>query len=159
MTSGQWHMPTRSDSDRGDVWAGELLGPTVHTLQRQPVVMQVRTRSELPKVTLAIPAASVPWTDSSVICARRRVTTDLDERRTIRNNRFPPCSRSSAPASLLWNPPPPNGHAMRLIRVRHREPRVVDLQGQPCRMLHNQVPGTPRVDYAHLYGATGTAIG
>ena len=48
-----------------------------------------RTRSGLVKVTLAIPATSMPCTDSSTICARRHVTTDPDDRRTIRNSRFP----------------------------------------------------------------------
>jgi hypothetical protein len=35
-----------------------------------------RTRSSLVNATFAIPATSMPWADSSTICARRQVTTD-----------------------------------------------------------------------------------
>src|ERR1700739_1614710 len=31
----------------------------------------------------------MPWADSRIICDRRHVTTDPDERRTVRNNRWP----------------------------------------------------------------------
>jgi hypothetical protein len=40
------------------------------------------------KVTLAIPATSIPCTENNTIWARRHVTTDPDDRRTIRNSRF-----------------------------------------------------------------------
>ena len=43
-----------------------------------------RTRSSLVNATFAIAAASMPWADSSTICARRQVTTDPLPRRTIR---------------------------------------------------------------------------
>ena len=42
----------------------------------------------------------MPCTDSSTICARRQVTTDPDERRTIRSSRFP----SSLETSLTRKP-------------------------------------------------------
>ena len=52
------------------------------------------------KVTLAIPATSMPWTDSSTICALRQVTTDPDERRTTRSSWLP----SSLLTSLTRKP-------------------------------------------------------
>jgi hypothetical protein len=57
--------------------------------------MTSRTRSGLVKLTLAIPATSMPWTDNSTICARRQVTTDPDDRRTMRSSRFPSSSDTS----------------------------------------------------------------
>jgi len=48
-----------------------------------------RTRSSLVNATLAIAATSMPWADSSTICARRQVTTDPLPRRTIRTSRRP----------------------------------------------------------------------
>jgi len=46
-----------------------------------------RTLSSLVNVTFAIPATSMPCADSSTICARRQVTTNPADRRTIRSNR------------------------------------------------------------------------
>jgi hypothetical protein len=46
-----------------------------------------RTRSSLVNATFAIAAMSMPWADSSTICARRQVTTDPLPRRTIRTRR------------------------------------------------------------------------
>ena len=43
----------------------------------------------------AIPAASIPWADSSTICARRQVTTDPLPRRMIRTSRRPSSSSIS----------------------------------------------------------------
>jgi hypothetical protein len=54
-----------------------------------------RTRSSLVNATLAIPATSMPWADSSTICARRQVTTDPLSRRTIRTSRRPSSSSIS----------------------------------------------------------------
>ncbi|MGZ6961456.1 MAG: hypothetical protein ACXVLM_17300, partial [Ilumatobacteraceae bacterium] len=39
--------------------------------------------------TLAIAGTSIACADSNTICARRHVTTDPDDRRTIDNNRRP----------------------------------------------------------------------
>ena len=52
-----------------------------------------RTRSGLVNATLAICSTSMPWADSSTICARRQVTTDPEPRRMIRTSR-PPSSSS-----------------------------------------------------------------
>jgi hypothetical protein len=46
-----------------------------------------RTRSSLVNATFAIAAMSMPWADSSTICARRQVTTDPLPRRMIRTSR------------------------------------------------------------------------
>jgi hypothetical protein len=51
-----------------------------------------RTRSSLVNATFAIAGASMPWADSSTICARRQVTTDPLPRRTIRSRRRPSSS-------------------------------------------------------------------
>ena len=48
-----------------------------------------RTRSGDVNATWAIWATSMPWADSSTIWARRHVTTDPEDRRTIRNRRLP----------------------------------------------------------------------
>ena len=48
-----------------------------------------RTRSAEVKATLAIWATSMPRAESSTICARRQITTNPDERRTIRSSRLP----------------------------------------------------------------------
>jgi hypothetical protein len=48
-----------------------------------------RTRSSDVNATLAIWGTSIPWAESNTICARRHVTTDPEDRRTIRNSRFP----------------------------------------------------------------------
>jgi hypothetical protein len=48
-----------------------------------------RTRSSDVNATLAIWATSMPWADSSTICARRHVTTDPELRRTMRSSRWP----------------------------------------------------------------------
>jgi hypothetical protein len=48
-----------------------------------------RTRSGLVKVTWAIWATSMPWALSSTICARRQVTTEPVDRRTMRSSRLP----------------------------------------------------------------------
>ena len=53
------------------------------------VVQHAPTRSGEVKATLAIWATSMPWADSSTIWARRQVTTDPDERRTMRSSRLP----------------------------------------------------------------------
>jgi hypothetical protein len=70
---------------------GEFRRPTALVPRIQggePVGVEVadtsRTRSSLVKATLAIAAASMPWADSSTICAGRQVTTDPLPRRTIR---------------------------------------------------------------------------
>jgi len=54
-----------------------------------------RTRSSLVKATFAIADASMPWADSSTICARRQVTTDPLPRRMIRTSRCPSSSSIS----------------------------------------------------------------
>ena len=59
-----------------------------------------RTRSGLVKVTLAMPATSMPCTDNNTIWARRQVTTDPNERRTIRSSLLP----SSLLTSLTRKP-------------------------------------------------------
>src|SRR4029434_3129290 len=46
-------------------------------------------RSGLVKVTWAIWATSMPWALSSTIWARRQVTTDPVDRRTMRSSRLP----------------------------------------------------------------------
>jgi hypothetical protein len=50
--------------------------------------------------TLAIWVMSIPCAESSTICARRHVTTDPEQRRTIRNSRLP----SSFANSQIRNP-------------------------------------------------------
>ena len=50
--------------------------------------------------TFAIWATSMPWAESSTICALRQVTTDPDERGTIRSNLLPSSLIAHAPASL-----------------------------------------------------------
>lgn len=65
-----------------------------------------RTRSALVKLTFAIAATSMPWADSSTICARRQVTTDPESRRTVRNSRLPSSlviSRTRT-HSAIWAP-------------------------------------------------------
>jgi hypothetical protein len=52
-------------------------------------VDRIADRSSLVNATFAIAAASMPWADSSIICARRQVTTDPLSRRTIRTSRRP----------------------------------------------------------------------
>ena len=54
-----------------------------------------RTRSSLANATLAIAGTSMPWADSSTICARRQVTTDPLPRRMIRTSRRPSSSSIS----------------------------------------------------------------
>ena len=48
-----------------------------------------RTRLGAVNATWAIWATSIPWADSNTIWARRHVTTDPEDRRTIRNRRLP----------------------------------------------------------------------
>jgi hypothetical protein len=54
-----------------------------------------RTRSSLVKATFAMAGTSMPWADSSIMCARRQVTTDPLPRRMIRTNRRPSSSSIS----------------------------------------------------------------
>jgi hypothetical protein len=82
--------------DRSALGQGEGLWPAaaVARVQRlEPVEVEVcstsRTRSGLAKVTWAIWATSMPWALSSTICARRQVTTDPVDRRTMRSSRLP----------------------------------------------------------------------
>jgi hypothetical protein len=53
------------------------------------VVQHVADPVGLVKVTWAIWATSMPWALSSTICARRQVTTDPLDRRTMRSSRLP----------------------------------------------------------------------
>src|SRR5215211_64765 len=69
-----------------------------------------RTRSGLVKVTLAIPATSMPWTESNTICARRHVTTEPDERRTIRSSRLPSSIDTSRTRKPSRDTAPPIRH-------------------------------------------------
>jgi hypothetical protein len=99
--------------DPGPLLGGELRGPAtgVAGAERvEPVGVEVwitsRTRSGLVKVTFAIAATSMPCADSSTICARRQVTTDPLERRTMRSSRLPSsllisrtCTRSATSSS------------------------------------------------------------
>jgi hypothetical protein len=48
-----------------------------------------RTRSGLVNVTFAIIGTSMPWGESSTICALRQVTTGPLDRRTMRNSLLP----------------------------------------------------------------------
>ena len=79
------------------------------------------------KVTLAIPATSIACGDSKIIWARRQVTTEPDERRTILNSRFP----SSFDRSLTRNPSLDTTTSDQTqtcpIRVRDQPSQVVDL--------------------------------
>ena len=63
-----------------------------------------RTRSSLVNATLAIAAASMPWAESSTICARRQVTTDPLPRRTIRTSRRPSSSISRTRSRSVTGP-------------------------------------------------------
>jgi len=71
-----------------------------------------RPRSSLVKAALAIAATSMPWADSSTICARRQVTTGPEPRRMIRTSRCPSsssisciCSRSvTGPVRMISDP-------------------------------------------------------
>src|SRR5918994_11214 len=72
-----------------------------------------RTRSSDVNATLAIWATSMPWADSSTICARRHVTTDPELRRTMRSSRWPSSLLISRTRTLSAIPrskqtPPPN---------------------------------------------------
>jgi hypothetical protein len=58
----------------------------------------------LVNVTSEILALSKPWADSSTICARRQVTTDPEDRRTIRNNRWPSSGSISRTRTLRGMP-------------------------------------------------------
>ncbi len=60
----------------------------------------VRFRPSDVNATDAIWATSIPYADSSTICDRRHVTTDPDDRRTIRNNRLPSSFEISRTLSL-----------------------------------------------------------
>jgi hypothetical protein len=62
------------------------------------VVSTARTRSSEMNTTLAIYLTSIAWADSNTICARRHVTTDPDDRRTILRSRWP--------SSFLISPDP-----------------------------------------------------
>jgi hypothetical protein len=74
-----------------------------------------RTRSSDVNVTLAIAATSIACADNNTI-ARRHVTTDPDDRRTIRNKRIPsslvssltrtvqPSTNQNRPADLVGDP-------------------------------------------------------
>ena len=95
-----------------------------------------RTRSGLVKVTLAIPATSMPCTDSSTICARRHVTTDPDDRRTIRNSRFPSSFETSRTRKPSLDTTTSESDTNKCpIRVRHQHAQMVDLQGQRWLMV------------------------
>jgi hypothetical protein len=79
----------------------------------------------------------MPCTDSSTICERRHVTTDPDDRRTIRKRRLPSSfdtsrtrkpsrdTHTSNPTTQLWQ-----------ISVRDQPGEVVDLQGEGCLPRH-----------------------
>src|SRR4051812_41740627 len=61
-----------------------------------------RTRSGDVNATPAICATSIPCADNNTICARRHVTTDPDDRRTILSNRLP--STLSISRTLNFSP-------------------------------------------------------
>ena len=76
-----------------------------------------RTRSGLVNAAFAIATTSMPWADSSTICARRHVTTEPELRRTTRSSRFPSSfdrlrtrNRSRATTHLLTSPNPTTSH-------------------------------------------------
>jgi len=69
------------------------------------------------------------WIDSSTSGAVRHVTTDPDDRRTIRSNRLPSsfdASRTQAISRRHTSDPTPTCP----IRVRGQQAQVADLQGQ-----------------------------
>src|SRR5690606_3735949 len=79
-----------------------------------------RTRSGDVKATFVIWVTSMPCADSNTICARRQVTTDPEDRRTILNSRLPSSlsisrtnsfsliHRSKQAATPKWWTRPPN---------------------------------------------------
>jgi hypothetical protein len=56
--------------------------------------------------TLAIWVMSIPCAESSTICARRHVTTDPEQRRTIRNSRLPSSFANSRTRNPSRTTPP-----------------------------------------------------
>jgi hypothetical protein len=85
-----------------------------------------RTRSGLVKVTLAIPATSIPCTDKSTICALRQVTTDPDERRTIRSSLLPSSAVTSRTDRRSLDTIPPPCRTILQTRLGDRRAQVVD---------------------------------
>jgi hypothetical protein len=68
--------------------------------------MTSRTRSPLVNVTLAICATAVCCTDRSTICARHQLTTEPDDRRTIRSSLLPSAVVTSRTNNLSLDPDP-----------------------------------------------------
>jgi hypothetical protein len=105
------------------------------TRESNPSVLKLlitsRTRSGLVNATLVIAATSIRCAESNTICARLHVTTDPDERRTVRNNRLP----SSDVNSRTRNPSRATGSSSsRATRPSLRDgiTEMGDLQGQRC---------------------------
>ncbi len=98
--------------------------------------MTSRTRSGLVKATLAMPATSMPCTDSSTICALLQVTTEPDERRTMRRSRFPSSLDTSRARKPSLDTTPPIWRTNCQTRMRDGKGQVVDLEGQRSLMRH-----------------------
>jgi hypothetical protein len=94
------------------------------------------SRSALVELTLAIPVTSMPCNDSNTICARRHVTTNPDERRTIRNNRFPSSTVTSRTRNPSLATPPPDLGPSDQTTMRDLATSVVDLQGESPLLRH-----------------------
>jgi hypothetical protein len=88
--------------------------------------------------TLAIWVMSLPCAESSTVCARRHVTTDPEQRRTIRNSRLP----SSFANSRTRNPHAPLLLTSTRISLRDHHLELVDLQGQGLLQRHVARPAT-----------------
>jgi hypothetical protein len=82
-------------------------------------------------VTSAIFTGLMPCAESRIICARRQVTTDPDDRRTIRNS-F--CPRPGRSPGLAPAPPQSDLHAYRRrSRCRHAATDRANLGGYGTR--------------------------
>jgi hypothetical protein len=98
-----------------------------------------RTRSGLVKVTWAIWATSMPWALSSTICARRQVTTDPVDRRTMRSSRLPSwllISRTRTRSATLPPPDDPDAAGSLHQDAAKRATSYFNQQGERCRTRH-----------------------
>jgi hypothetical protein len=77
--------------------------------------------------TFAIAAASMPWADSSTICARRHVITDPEARRMIRISRRP--SSSSSPRRVTKHRAGACSRPSARRRTARRRPRPTPPRG------------------------------
>jgi hypothetical protein len=103
------------------------------------VVEHVADPVGLVKVTWAIWPTSMPCADSSTIWARRQVTTDPVDRRTIRSSRLPSSLLISRTRTRLPPKAPPDDPMSPGVSTRmppSARPAISTKQGQRCRPRH-----------------------